>query len=82
MFKVVTPVAFPPGRFRLVTSPNLTGSTATPKTIGILAVAALAAIADGASAGRDNDCHLPLHQFICKRWQPINLIFRPAILDP
>jgi hypothetical protein len=32
--------ALPPGRARLATSPNLTGSSPTPKTIGIVAVAA------------------------------------------
>src|SRR5262245_55821226 len=37
------PVALPPGRARLVTRPSLTGSSATPKTIGIVLVAALAA---------------------------------------
>ena len=34
-------------RFRLATSPTLTGSTDTPKTIGMVAVAALAATAEG-----------------------------------
>src|SRR5205823_1645197 len=38
-FKLVTPVRLPPGRFRLATSPTLTGSTDTPKAIGIVAVA-------------------------------------------
>src|SRR5262249_15016708 len=42
------PVAFPPGRARLATRPSLTGSRPTPKAIGIVAVAALAATA-GAS---------------------------------
>ena len=37
------PVALPPGRARLSTRPNLTGFSAKPKTIGIVAVAALAA---------------------------------------
>ena len=46
-FKLVTPVRLPPGRFRLATSPILTGSAATAKTIGMVAVAALAAIAEG-----------------------------------
>src|SRR5262249_19214028 len=40
------PVRLPPGRFRLATSPTLTGSTPTPKTIGMVAVAALAATAE------------------------------------
>ena len=46
-FKLVIPVRFPPGRFRPVTSPILTGSTATAKTIGMVAVDALAATAEG-----------------------------------
>ena len=39
----VTPVMFPPGRLRLSTRPNSTGSEPNPKTIGMVAVAALAA---------------------------------------
>jgi len=46
-FKLVTPVRFPPGRFRLSTNPTLIGSTATANTIGIVVVAALAATAPG-----------------------------------
>ena len=46
-FKLVTPVRLPPGRFTLVTSPTSTGSTAIAKTIGIVAVAAFAASAEG-----------------------------------
>src|SRR5260370_540553 len=38
------PVALPPGRARLATRPSRTGSSPTPKAIGIVAVAALAAI--------------------------------------
>src|SRR5262245_9705361 len=43
--KKLIPVALPPGRARLATRPSLTGSSATPKTIGIVRVAALAASA-------------------------------------
>src|SRR5262245_38369199 len=42
-----TPVRLPPGWVRLTTSPTSTGSTATAKTIGMVAVAALAATAEG-----------------------------------
>src|SRR6478736_2620648 len=45
--KVVVPVTLPPGRLRLVTSPSVTGSAPTAKTIGIVVVAALAANAAG-----------------------------------
>src|SRR6516165_629406 len=41
--KKLMPVALPSGRARLATRPSLTGSSATPKTIGIVVVAALAA---------------------------------------
>src|SRR5262245_10562044 len=41
-----TPVAFPPGRFRLATNPALIGSP-LPKTIGMVVVAAFAARAEG-----------------------------------
>ena len=45
--RLVTPVRFPPGWIRLATSPALTGSTATAKTVGTVVVAALAATAVG-----------------------------------
>jgi len=45
--KMVTPVRLPPGRLRLLTRPNSTGSTATAKTTGIELVAAFAANAEG-----------------------------------
>src|SRR5262249_15946713 len=48
---LVTPVTLPPGRLRLVTRPAWTGSAAVPKTIGMVAVAALAANAAALSAG-------------------------------
>jgi hypothetical protein len=41
--KKLTPVALPPGLARLATRPSLTGSSGTVKTMGIVAVAALAA---------------------------------------
>jgi len=41
------PVTFAPGLFRLSTSPILTGSPSTTKTMGVLLVAALAANAEG-----------------------------------
>src|SRR5262249_31803230 len=45
--KKLMPVALPPGRARLATKPCATGSPLTPKAIGILAVAALAASVEG-----------------------------------
>jgi hypothetical protein len=43
--KKLTPVALPPGWLRLARSPDSTGSRLVVKTIGIVAVAALAAFA-------------------------------------
>ena len=45
------PVAFPPGRLRLATRSNFTGSAPIEKTIGIVDVAALAASAAGVLIG-------------------------------
>ena len=45
-----SPVALPPGRLRLATSPSATGLDAVEKMIGIVVVAALAASADGVPA--------------------------------
>src|SRR5262249_30159413 len=45
--KKLMPVALPAGRASLATRPSLTGSSPTPKTMGIVVVAALAARAAG-----------------------------------
>jgi hypothetical protein len=47
MFRLVTPVIFPPGRLMLATSPSATGSGLNSKMIGIVPVAAFAARAEG-----------------------------------
>src|SRR5262245_8769915 len=47
----IDPGQVPPGRARLATRPSLTGSSPTPKTIGIVVVAALAASAAALPAG-------------------------------
>src|SRR6516165_7569009 len=47
----VAPVMLPPGRLRLETSPAATGSPPVAKTIGMVAVAALAASAEGVPPG-------------------------------
>ncbi len=44
---LVTPVTLPPGRARLATRPDLTGSATLTKTIGIVDVARLAAATAG-----------------------------------
>jgi hypothetical protein len=43
--KRAVPVRFPPGRLRLATRPNATGSAPVPKTMGMVVVAAFAASA-------------------------------------
>src|SRR5262249_2791112 len=50
--KELTPVALPPGWARLATRPSLTGSSLTPKTIGIVWVAVVATRATAAQAPR------------------------------
>src|SRR5215472_10516885 len=50
-FIELTPVTLPLGRLRLATRPISTGSAPTPKTIGTVAVPALAASAAGVLAG-------------------------------
>src|SRR5262249_14204696 len=50
-----TPVALPPGRPMLATRPRLTGSSPTPKTIGMVEVAAFAARAPGGVPGTDDE---------------------------
>ena len=45
--KLLTPVALPPGRFKLATRPSLIGSSPVVNTIGTVEVAALAARAAG-----------------------------------
>ena len=61
--KKLIPVRLPPGRARLATRPNLTGSSAAIKTMGIILVAALASSADGTPPHRSNRGDLPANQF-------------------
>src|SRR5262245_35414193 len=49
------PVAFPPGRARLATTPAPTGSPTAVKTIGMVLVACRAAIAAGVVTGGPTD---------------------------
>ena len=79
--KKLMPVALPPGRARLATRPSLTGSSPTPKTIGIVAVAALAASAAGVLAGRGDHGHPTADQVSHQRRQAIVLALQPVVLD-
>ena len=78
--KKLMPVRLPPGRARLATRPSLTGSSATPKTMGIVVVAALAANAAATSARGDHG-NPSANQFGRQRRQPIELILGPAVFD-
>ena len=77
----LTPVRLPPGRARLATRPSLTGSSPTVKTTGIVVVAALAANAAGGPPLATITATCRLNQFGRQRWQPIDLILGPAMLD-
>src|SRR5262249_19418896 len=73
--KILMPVALPPGRARLATRPSLTGSSPTPKTIGIVAVAALAASEAGlhGNPAADEVSH--------ERRQTIIYALQPVVFD-
>src|SRR5262249_28082048 len=73
-------VALPPGLARLVTRPSLTGSSPTAKTIGIAAVAALAAT-EVTVPGVAMTCHLSADQISQQSWQTIVLALPPVVLD-
>ena len=81
LMKILIPVRLPPGRAMLVTRPSLAGSSLTRKTIGMFAVAALAANAEAgpppaaitATRRRTNSAAS------CR--QPIGLIVGPAVFD-
>ena len=78
--KKLMPVALPPGRARLATSPSLTGSIPTPNAMGI---------ARGRGFGRErggvcrrcDHAHFLADQIGCQLRKPIEAVLRPAILD-
>jgi hypothetical protein len=65
----LTPVMLSPGRARLATRPSLTGSPPLAKTIGIVVVAALAAIAEGVSRAV-----MAAYQIGCEVGQPTSFV--------
>ena len=73
-----TPVTLPPGRLRLATRPTATGSLATAVTIGIVAVAALAASSEPSAT---NDVYRTVEQLGRQAWQSIKLIVGPPVFD-
>ena len=58
----LTPVKLPPGRLKLETKPNSTGSPPTAKTIGMVAVAAFAARVARRAAWSDDHSHVTTHK--------------------
>jgi hypothetical protein len=74
------PVALPPGRARLATNPCATGSPLTPKAIGIVVVAALAA-QRRRIARRSDYGHATTDQIGHERRQTIVLTAEPVVLD-
>ena len=77
----VMPVTLPPGRLRLATSPCWTGSLPFAKTIGMFAVADLAAIAETHAAGGKDHIDRKIDEFGRERRQSIVLTLCPAVFD-
>ena len=79
-FKMLTPVRLPPGRFRLVTSPNSTGSNRYREDDRNRCGRRLCG-QRRRSAIRDDHGHLAAHQIGRQRRQSIVLAVRPAVFD-
>src|SRR5262249_1312738 len=79
-FMEMMPVTLPPGWLKLATRPAWTGSPPIWKTIGIAAVAALAACR-WCAGRRGDDGNSALNQFGCQLRQPIEVILGPAAFD-
>ena len=73
-------MTLPPGRLRLATRPSSTGSSPIVNTIGMVVVAALAAMAPRRCRSHDHR-HLAADQIGRQRRQPIELALGPAIFD-
>src|SRR6516162_7302950 len=73
------PVALPPGRLRLATSPRLSGSPMA-KTIGMLEVAVLAANAAG-SPSRNENSHRSTYKLGRHCRQAVVLAESPFVFD-
>src|SRR5215831_21288575 len=74
------PVALPPGRARLETRPSLTGSWPTPKTIGIIVLAALAASAGALESATITATRRRTRSAMSTR-QTIVLAIQPVVLN-
>src|SRR5262245_43621479 len=80
MFNWVAPVKLPPGRLRLAARPSCTGSLLVVKTMGMVVVAAFAAIAAGVLVG-GNHAHLTTNEFARQCRQSIVLALCPVVFD-
>src|SRR5262249_54034172 len=78
--KKLTPVRLPPGRLRLATRPDLTGSAPIANTMGMVEVAAFIASAETSRAGKDHG-DFGSDEFGGKRWQSTDVAFRKNILN-
>ena len=77
---MLKPVALPPGRDMLATSPASTASLPTSKTMGIVEVAFFAARATGGPKS-SNQIDLAADEIGGHRRQPVILAFGPAVFD-
>src|SRR5262245_34243040 len=75
------PVALPPGRLRLVTSPSFTGSSATANTMGTVFVADLAASAAGELSGVAITAAWRCTRSAARGREPLVALLGPAIFD-
>jgi hypothetical protein len=69
--KMFTPVALPPGRARLATSPTFTGSLPTLNTMGIVVVGSLRGKRWIVATGRDDDSHPAADEIDGECWQKL-----------
>ena len=79
--KMLTPVAFPPGRARLETSSELDGIAAGVEHDGDRCRRRLGGSRGGFAADRHNNCDLAANEVGGELRQPIVLALGPAILD-
>ena len=79
--RTLKPVRLPPGRARLATRPNATGSPPAMKTIGIVEVALFAAQCRRACRRRGDHVDLAADEIGGQRRQPIVVVLCPAVFD-
>src|SRR4030095_8094007 len=77
----LTPVTWPPGRFRLATSPNRTGSAPIVKTTGTLRACGLRCARRRDIASRRDHCHTLCHKLGRECRQRLIVAIGPPFLD-